>query len=95
MDSNVYLAGNEALDPYLPSEALLHELDNRFSYHAPIGNQAQRYEIIRGEIRKLAELLQRTCPGSRELSIAMTKLDEVGFFANASIARNEKLLGEE
>ena len=94
MDS-VYLPDNDLPDPYTPSEALLAELDNRYSYHPPVGNQAKRYELIRATARDFAEFLQRTCPGSRELSIAMTKLDELVFFANASIARTEKLLGEE
>lgn len=94
----VYLPDNGLLDTYVPSEGLLQDLDNRFSYHAPVGNQKERYESIRGEIRTLAEVLQRRCPPSRELSIAMTKLDEVMFFANASIGRTEELLditGEE
>lgn len=92
----VYLPDNGLLDPYIPSDALLADLDNRYSYHPPVGNQAERYGLIRVEVRKLAEFLQRTCPPSRELAIAMTKLDELSFFANASIARTEKLLlGEE
>lgn len=91
----VYIRDNGLLDAYVPSEALLADLDNRFSYHTPVENQKQRYESIREEVRSLAEVLQRRCPPSRELAIAMTKLDEVMFFANASIARTEELLGEE
>lgn len=30
------------------------------------------------------------CPDSRELSTALTKLEEAVFWANAAIARNEK-----
>ena len=36
-----------------------------------------------------AELLERLCPGSRELSLSKTKLEESVMWANASIARNE------
>jgi hypothetical protein len=88
----VYVNDNGLLDAYVPSEQLLRDLDNRFLYHAPVGNQTERYESIRTECRLLAEVLQRRCPPSRELSIAMTKLDEVMFFANASIARTEEIL---
>lgn len=80
---------------YPPSLQYLEELKNRFSYHAPFGTQQERYEEIRSRIYNLAEFLGSICPPSRELSIAMTKLDEVSFFSNASIARNEKQLGEE
>jgi hypothetical protein len=65
------------------------DLDNRFKYHAPKGDQAQRYTEIRGQALAFALILAETCPESRELSTALTKLDEVVFFANASIARNE------
>jgi hypothetical protein len=38
----------------------------------------------------LSRQLQYLCPGSRELSLAITKLEEAVFWANAAIARNEK-----
>lgn len=65
------------------------ELENRFTYHAPKGNQITRYATIRSKAREFALAIASDCPESRELSIALTKLDEVVFFANAAIARNE------
>ena len=65
------------------------DLKNRFTYHAPFGDQTERYENIRKQIFDLAVFLEGQCPNSRELSLAITKLEEVGFWANASIARNE------
>jgi hypothetical protein len=65
------------------------ELRNRFTYHAPFGDQAERYENIRKQIFYLAVFLDGQCPDSRELSLAITRLEEVSFWANASIARNE------
>ena len=64
-------------------------LDKDFTYHPPTSDQAGRYIEIRGSAKLVAELLMRCCPPSRELSVALTKLDEVVMFANAAIARNE------
>lgn len=72
----------------LPSTA--QDLDSRFSYHPPFGDQQRRYEAIRAKQRELAELIVELTPMSREQSTALTKLDEVGFFSNAAIARNER-----
>lgn len=65
------------------------ELERRFTYHAPRGDQPARYERLRAEARELAELICDMCPDARERSVALTKLDEVVMWANASIARNE------
>lgn len=65
------------------------KLDNIFTYHAPKGDQAERYEAIRTKARKLAELIEESCPDSREKSLANTKLEEAVMWANAAIARNE------
>lgn len=65
------------------------ELDRRFTYHPPKEGQPEKYEIIRGDAKGLAVLLISACPASRELSLALTKLEEVVFWANASIARHE------
>ena len=65
------------------------DLKNRFTYHAPFGDQTERYQNIRKQIFDLAVFLDEQCSDSRELSLAITKLEEVSFWANASIARNE------
>jgi hypothetical protein len=65
------------------------ELDKRFKYHAPKGDQASRYEAIRQYGRNFAEELDCRCPDSREKSLALTKLQEAIMWANASIACNE------
>lgn len=63
--------------------------DRNFTYHVPKEGQPARYEQIRNEAKRMASLLLVQCPPSRERSLAMTKLEEVVFWANASIARNE------
>jgi hypothetical protein len=64
-------------------------LENAFSYHPPKNNQVERYESLRKQARELAELIVASCPPSRERSLALTKIEEGCFWANASIARNE------
>lgn len=65
------------------------DLANRFTYHAPHGNQAERYEDLRAHTFVLAQLIVETTPSSREQSLALTKLEEVVMWSNAAIARNE------
>lgn len=66
------------------------ELDKRFTYHPPKGDQNERYEGIRLAGRALAITFNTFCPPSRELSLALTNLEQAIMWANASIARNEK-----
>ena len=75
--------------PYHPSEADEKKMDNNFTYHSPVGSQTDRYKLIRDRAKSYAGLLSSQCPPSRELSLAMTKLEEVVFWSNAAIARNE------
>lgn len=65
------------------------EIANRFTYHAPMEVQVERYEEIRRMGLTLATVVYGSCPESREKSLAMTKIEEAVMWANASIARNE------
>lgn len=65
------------------------ELDKRFTYHPPKGDQTDRYFRIRAKAYQLAELVEELAPESRERSLAITKIEEAVMWANASIARNE------
>lgn len=62
-------------------------IENNFTYHAPKGGEPEMYERVRGEAKGLAYTVAELCPPSRERSLAMTKLEEAVFWANASIAR--------
>lgn len=66
------------------------ELERRFNYHPPFGNQPERYKAIRGAAMLFAKIIMNTCPESRESALALTALEESVFWANAAIARNEK-----
>jgi hypothetical protein len=65
------------------------DLQKRFTYHPPKGDQAHRYELIRDIARNFAETIDRLAPDSREKSLAVTHLEESVMWANAAIARNE------
>ena len=65
------------------------EIEKRFTYHPPKGDQADRYHILREAAKVLAYNIQDKCPDSRERALAMTKLEESVMWANAAIARNE------
>lgn len=66
------------------------DIERNFTYHPPKGDQPERYTKLRSEAKKLALLLVENCPDSRERSLALTKLEEAVFWANASIARHEE-----
>ena len=65
------------------------ELANRFTWHPPKPGQPDRYLAIRENALTLARIITQSCPASRERSLAVTKLEEAVFWANAAIARNE------
>ena len=74
---------------YTPSEADAKKLEVNFTYHVPKGDQPERYAYIRAKAKTFAELLLAECPPSRELSLAITKLEECMMWANSSISRHE------
>lgn len=79
-----------ALRTYPTSAATSSDLANRFTYHSPKADQLPRYAKLRNTARGLAQEIVELTPYSREQSLALTKLEESIFFANAAIARNEK-----
>lgn len=66
------------------------DLDAIFTYHAPFGNQAERYAELRDMALSFAEEIVRMTPASREQSLAITSLQQTTMWANAAIAINEK-----
>jgi len=65
------------------------KLEKDFTYHAPKGDQVPRYQAIRDQAKQFAAYILDATIYSREQSLALTKLEEVVFWANAAIARNE------
>jgi len=66
------------------------DLENRFTFHPAAEGQVAKYKLIRRFGLDFSANLDRWCPDSRELSLAITKIEEAVFWANAAIARNEK-----
>lgn len=60
-----------------------------FTHHAPNKSQVVDYFEIRSQAKEFALLCVGRCPESRELSLALTKIEEAVMWANAAIARNE------
>ncbi len=67
----------------------LERIEHNFTYHAPKGDQAGRYEKLRSAAKELGLLIVEHTPYSREQSLALTALEEASMWANAAIARNE------
>jgi len=65
------------------------ELAVRFTYHAPKNDQVERYNRIREFGIDFAFYISAYCPDCRELSLALTKIEEAVMWANAAIARRE------
>lgn len=65
------------------------EIQCRFTYHSPKGDQPKRYEEIRDKAHEFAMAILNRTPESREQSLAITALEEAVMWANAAIARRE------
>lgn len=74
---------------YQPSEVDKEKLKNNFVYHPPLPGQPPRYELIRDIAKHYVDLLTQICPPSRELSLAITNVEQAVMWASAAIARNE------
>ena len=64
------------------------DLDNRFTFH-PVKDPAQGevYSLVRAKALDFANFLDSVAPDSRELSLAITHVEESVFWTNAAIAR--------
>lgn len=74
---------------YSIDESTVAELEKRFTYHSPKGDQPERYNLLRNRAKELAFEIAGNTPLGREQALALTNLEQAIFWANAAIARNE------
>lgn len=66
------------------------DIENRFAFHAATTDEKRdAHTSVRQQCRRLADALNASLPEGREKSTAITKLEEVMFWANAGLARNK------
>jgi len=65
------------------------DIRNWFTYHRPKGDQAERYGRVREAGKAMALVILDECPPSAERTVAIRKIREATFMANAAIACNE------
>lgn len=65
------------------------DIARRFNSHPADTERARTHEYIRGECLSLAWTLNETVPEGREKALAITNLEQVMFWANAAIARQD------
>ncbi len=65
------------------------ELEQRYLFHAPKGDQGDRFEKIRNVICKAAKECVMITPVSKEQTRALNALDEALALFTFAIARNE------
>jgi hypothetical protein len=71
------------------------EIDRRFTHRAPGPERTGLHEEVRDVYKAAGGELSDLLPESREKSLAITALEESGFWAQAAIARNVKEDGED
>lgn len=66
------------------------DIHNRFAYHPPKSEERKReHENVRDGAMRLAMSWGGNLPPGREAALAITKLEEAMFWANAALARAE------
>lgn len=69
--------------------ARTNDIENRFKFHPPKDDATRAaHESIRGALKTVAHFVAGAIPPGREASLAITKLEEAMFWANAAIARD-------
>jgi hypothetical protein len=71
----------------MSNKALNDRIRNDFEYHRPSQMRQDLMAGLRMKFLQLADILVAAVPEGRELSLALTNLEQAQFWANAGIAR--------
>ena len=67
------------------------DIQNRFKFHAATTEEKRNeHTSVREAVSRTAHFMNAKLPEGREKSLAITKLEEAMFWANAAIARNNE-----
>ena len=70
------------------------DIENRFAFHAaPDQEKCDAHTSVRQTCHALAKFLNEKLPEGREKALAITHLEEVMFWSNAALARNNPIEG--
>lgn len=75
----------------MPRNPTRDRIGKDFIYHPPTPRKEKKFREIRDKAKELALMVEQYTPLGRELSLALTKLEEVTFWANAGIAREDEV----
>lgn len=67
------------------------EIRYRFAFHPANEVSGPQHEMVRDSAGQLGQFLIEALPDGREKSLALTKLEESMFWANAAIARSNPI----
>jgi len=66
------------------------DLPGRFDYYPPrTPERVREHEAVRAACGQLADALDAVLPDGRDKAVALTKVEEAMFWANAAVARRD------
>ena len=68
---------------------VLEQIEKWFVYHAPKGDQIERYQKLRDKAKEFATEIALCCPSCADRTAALRKVREAVMTANAAIACEE------
>jgi len=64
------------------------DIDDRFAFHPATDDEKRdAHSSARQACKRAADTINELCPDGREKAVAITKLEEAMFWANAALAR--------
>lgn len=76
---------NDKMDPTVDKAYI----DKSFAYHKPSDNGMEKITELRAGYSRLKMALERNCPPSRQLSVALTELETSAMWAIKAVVFND------